>query len=162
MEDQEEIPSKSAVKREMTALQKLGESLVDLNNDQLDKMKLPDFLLDAVLKAKTISARGGRKRQLQYIGKMMRSVEDTDAIDRAVRAIHQEGHDDNARFRLTEIWRDRLIKDGDDALSELLQEYPDADRGQIRQLVRNANKEATKDKPPKSARALFKLLRNTI
>lgn len=162
IEDKEETPSKSALKREMTALQKLGEALVDLTEPQLSKLALPDLLLEAVLQAQSISARGGRKRQLQYIGKLMRKVEDPEAIATALQQINDGSNAEKARFRRIENWRDRFLENGDQTLDEFVREHPEADRGQIRQLVRNAHKEKTADKPPKSARALFQLLRDTI
>lgn len=80
-------PSKTQRKRDATALQNLGEQLVKLTPTQLNRIPLPDEVLAAVRMARTISQRGGRKRQLQYIGKLMRQIDDPDAIRAALRAV---------------------------------------------------------------------------
>ena len=162
-EDEEEIilVSKSQLKRESEALQKLGEELVELPASQLAKIPMPEELADAVDLARRISARGGRKRQLQYIGKVMRQI-DAEPIEKAMDALRNEHLRENARLHTLEQWRDRLIAEGDAALSELLEHQPNADRQHLRQLMRNAQQEAKKNKPPKSARELFRYLREVM
>jgi ribosome-associated protein len=159
-EPEEEIiyVSKSQMKREMHALQALGEELVKLPNDQFDKMELPDDLRNAILEARRIHQRGAHKRQLQYIGRLMRDI-DAEPIQEQLDTLR--GHSQRAAQQLHHIerWRDRLLHEGDAALEELLQQYPDADRQNLRQLQRNAHKETLANKPPRAARALFRYLR---
>lgn len=161
--DDEEIiyVSKSQLKRESHALQALGEELVELPAAKLEKIPLPEELAEAVALARRIKARGGRKRQLQYIGKLMRKI-DEEPIRQAMDQIKGESTRETARLHKLEQWRDRLLEEGDSALAELLGEYPDADRQHLRQLMRNAQREKKQNKPPKSARELFRYLRELM
>ncbi|MDP2786811.1 MAG: ribosome biogenesis factor YjgA [Pseudomonadota bacterium] len=157
-EDDENIVSKSQRKRESTALQDLGEELFELSRDQLKKMDLPDSLLSALLEAKRLTPRHeAMRRQMQYVGKVMRNIE-TEPIDQQLAVIRGESNIAKAAFHGMENWRTRLIEN-DSALNEWLALHPDTDVQQIRQLIRNARKEAAEAKPPKSSRALFKLIR---
>ncbi|OYY94393.1 MAG: hypothetical protein B7Y41_06000 [Hydrogenophilales bacterium 28-61-23] len=157
-EDDENIVSKSQRKRESTALQDLGKELFELSRDQLKKMDLPELLLSALLEAKRLTSHGAMRRQMQYIGKVMRDVE-TEPIEQQLAVIRGESNIAKAAFHALETWRTRLIED-DPALNEWLALHPDTDVQQFRQLIRNARKEAAENKPPKSSRALFKLLRD--
>ncbi|MGM0593119.1 MAG: ribosome biogenesis factor YjgA [Pseudomonadota bacterium] len=150
--------SKSEMKRESHALQALGEELVKLPDAQLATIPMPEQLADAVALARRIKARGGRKRQLQYIGKIMRKI-DPEPIQQAMAGLKNEAHKETAKLHRLEQWRDRLIAEGDTALAPLLDEYPYADRQHLRQLIRNAQREQKQNKPPKSSRELFRYLR---
>jgi ribosome-associated protein len=162
-DDDEEIiyVSKSQLKRESHALQELGEELVELSASKLAKIPLPDELAEAIDLARKIKQRGGRKRQLQYIGKLMRKI-DAEPIQQAMDALKNDSAKETARQHKLEQWRDRLVAEGDKALAELLDELPDADRQHLRQLVRNAQREAKQNKPPKSAREIFRYLRDLM
>ncbi len=153
--------SKSQRKREMTSLQAMGEELVKLPQDQFKKIELPESLYDAITEARHIRQHGAHKRQLQYIGKLMRDV-DAAPIREQIDTI--TGHSKQAAQTLHHIerWRDKLLTEGDQALAALVEEYPQADRQYLRQLQRNAQKEARANKPPKSARLLFKYLRELM
>lgn len=153
--------SKSQLKRESEALQTLGEELVELPASKLAKIPMPEELADAVELARRITARGGRKRQLQYIGKVMRKI-NAEPIEAAMEALRNEHLRENARLHTLEQWRDRLINEGDAALAELLEQQANLDRQHLRQLMRNAQQEAKKNKPPKSARELFRYLREAM
>jgi len=155
--DSEEI-SKSQRKRDMHALQDLGRQLVELPREQFEKITLEEGLHDAILEARRIHQHGARKRQLQYIGKLMRGL-DAEPIREQLDTLL--GHSKRAAQTLhhLERWRDRLLAEGDVALTELLDEHPQADRQYLRQLLRNAQRENHAGKPPKSARALFRYLR---
>lgn len=153
-----EPKSKSQLKRDMTALQELGEALVKLPASQLDTIPLPENLHAAVHAARAITERGARKRQLQYIGKVMRQI-DAAPIQEAFDALHNRSQQATTQFHRLERWRDRLLGEGDAALSEFLTAYPNADSQHLRQLLRNAEREATAGKPPSAARALFRYLR---
>lgn len=161
-DDEEEILiSKSQLKRESHALTDLGKELVELHQNKLDKIPLDEKLQDAIALVHRVKARGGRKRQLQYIGKLLRTA-DIEPILAAMDGLKLEDAQENARLHRLEQWRDRLLEEGDTALSELLSQHPDADRQHLRQLLRNAQKEQSQNKPPKSARELFKYLRDNI
>ncbi len=151
------LVSKSQRKRESTALQDLGKELFELSRDQLKKMNLPEALLEALLEAKRLTSHGAMRRQMQFIGKVMRDI-DIEPINQQLAAIRGESNIAKAAFHALENWRTRLIED-DAALTEWLLAHPDTDVQQIRQLIRNARRETAEAKPPKSSRALFKLLR---
>ncbi len=155
------LPSKSQLKRESEALQKIGEQLIALKPQDLDSMQLPEKLDAAVREARRLNARSGLKRQKQYIGKIMREI-DSDAVIRQLQHIRHRHDASNAAFKKTEYWRDRLISDDRQALTEVLQQFPNMDRQHINQLVRQAKKEATADKPPAAARKLFRYLREFV
>ncbi len=154
----EEAPSKSQVKRDLKALQDLGEALVPLPESQLRSIPLPEKLLDAVLQAKTIRAHGGLKRQLQYIGKLMREV-DAEPIRAFLEQQAQQARTQNQQFHRLESLRDELLTEGDPAVQTYCEKHPEADRQRLRQWIRQAQKEAQQQKPPKAARQLFQYLR---
>ena len=152
--------SKSEIKRQMTALQKLGEELVGLPKDKLDKLSLPENLRDAVDQAKRITAHGGLRRQMQYIGRLMRLI-DAQPIAAQLEQWRSRHNEDNAVFHRMERWRARLLET-DTAITEFISDYPNSDPQQLRTLVRNCRREAGLAQPPKSNRALFKLIRSII
>lgn len=160
-DDEQPPKSKSAIKREMTALQKIGEQLVDLSASQLAKTPMPEELQDAVELAQRLKHREGRRRQLQYIGKLMRNI-DTDEIVEKLAFFNQEGELYRQHFHQLERWRDRLLAEGDAVLNELVQQHPILDRQHLRQLIRLAQKEAQQSKAPATARKLFKYLRESL
>jgi ribosome-associated protein len=151
--------SKSKRKREVTALQDLGEELLKLNPAQLEQIPLPENVRSAIDEAIKMSAHGALRRQKQFIGKLMRNV-DAAPIQAALDAIKEHGHTSVARFRELERWRDRLLAEGDAAISAFVETYPQADRARLRTLARNAQAEQTRDEAPKSARTLFRYLRD--
>lgn len=159
LEEEETGPSKSAVKREMTARQKLGEALVGLSPRELARMPLEDEgLLRAIAQARDIRSNSGRRRQMQYIGKLMRQI-DPQPIAAALEALHQQHQQDVGRFHELETLRDELLQQGSAGLGTLLEHYPDADRQRVRQLLMQYEKESRGGKPPAAARKLFKYLR---
>ena len=162
-DDQEEFEtkSKSQVKRELHALQDIGEQLTRLNNSQLARFDLPEAVLSAILDCQSISSYGARKRQLKYIGKLLRDVDMDDAIQRLNLLTQHKAQDAQALHKL-ENWRERLINEGDAALSELLTEYPEIDRQHLRQLLRSIDKETKQNQPPKSYRKLFQYLKEQL
>lgn len=151
-------PSKSALKREMHALQALGEAIVGLSDGELAHIPLEGELAEAIQTARRIKSHEGRRRQLQYIGKLMRRT-DTDAIAAAYADL-QSGHQQrNQQFHELEHWRDALVERGADAMGEVLERFPDADRQHLRQLLIAAGKERAAGQPPAAARKLFRYLR---
>lgn len=152
--------SKSKVKRELHALQDLGRELVELPDKQLVKIPLPEPLLQAIREARTMS-RGARQRQLRYIGGLL-PHEDVDLIRAALHEVLHPGREAVERFHGVERSRDELLAGGEEAVTKFIERFPDADRQQLRRLVRNAHKEQKENKPPKSARLLFKFLRNLL
>lgn len=159
MHDPDQV-SKSQRKREMLALQDLGEELVALGAQRLAQLDLPAQLLEAVLAAKRISKFGGLRRQMQYIGRLMREV-DAAPIRARLDAWNGASASENARLHQIERWRARLVED-ERALGELLAEHPHADSRRLRSLIRNTKREAEGGKPPRSSRLLFHELREIL
>lgn len=152
--------SKTQRKREMHALQDLGEELVGLSELRLDELHLPDRLHNAVLEAKRISKFGALRRQMQFIGKLMR---DADAPAIAARLEMWKGHslEQTAHLHRLERWRDRLL-DSDEALAELAAAHPGCDLQRVRTLIRNARREHAHNEAPASFRELFQVLKEII
>ncbi|MCE9633591.1 MAG: DUF615 domain-containing protein [Methylophilales bacterium] len=149
--------SKTQQKQLMHNLQVLGEALVALPVAKLKQIELPDNLREAIMDAQRITAHGGRRRQLQYVGKLMRNV-DPEPIQLKLDQWNGNHNAETARLHRLENWRQRLIDD-DAALSEFLALHANTDVQHLRNLIRNARKEASLNKPPKSSRELFKVLR---
>ena len=158
-QEQEHLISKSQLKREAHALLELGKKLVQLDKASLEKIPLPDNLLDAINNAKKIRQHGALKRQMQFIGKLMRKT-DAEPIQAAYEAATNHYRADTRQLHMLENWRDRLLAEGDSALGELLKQFPDADRQHLRQLMRSAKKERELNKPPRAARELFQYLKS--
>lgn len=156
-QEDDEGPSKSQLKREAHALLELGRTLVELPEGRLAALPLDDKLRDAVQLARRIHARSGRKRQIQYIGKLLRNGDPQPVID-ALEAIQQEDRRAARAFHQLEDWRERFIHEGDEAVGDWLAQYPDSDRQQLRQLIRQAQKDYRENRT-KGPRALFRFLR---
>jgi ribosome-associated protein len=150
----DEIVSKTKRKQEMLELQALGVALVALPEAQLDF--LPPELHQAVLEAKRISAHEGRRRQLQYIGRLMREV-DPAPIRARLDALTGSSSQANARHKRIEALRKRLLAD-DEALTQFAATHPTADLQTLRNLIRNSRKEYEEGRPPRAYRELFRLL----
>lgn len=153
-------PSKTKLKKDMHALQEIGERLVELDAKKLAEFDLPENLADAIRFARTIDKHGARRRQLQYIGKLMRQV-DVSPIQEKLATWNQTSLQQTARLHHLERWRERLLND-DAAFTEFAQKHPNADLQQLRVLIRNTHKEKTANKPPKSYRLLFQTLQLVI
>ena len=150
-------PSKSQLKRDMDALQDMGARLVDLGTDQLKKIDMPDNLREAVREAKRITQHGALRRQLQYIGKLMRSI-DPAPIQAALDEIDGVSAAANARMHAIERLRERLLED-ESVLNEIARRTTTTDFQHLRQLRRNALKEKAEGKPPRAFRELYRVLR---
>ena len=156
-QDYEELPkSKSQIKREMHELQVLGKKLVELPDKQLGHVPISDKLREAIISAKSMKLTA-LKRQVKYIGGLMPD-EDSEAIRSALEKLKQPHRKEVEAFHEVEQWRDRLLQGDDMLLDELVNKYKSLERQRVCQLIRNAKKEQTLHKPPKSARLLFKYL----
>jgi ribosome-associated protein len=152
--------SKTRRKKESQALQDLGAELVALPGERLAAIDLPDFLRDAVMDARRITGFEARRRQMQYIGKLMRKV-DAEPIRVRLEAWKSPERAQVAQFKRVETWRERLLGE-EGALEELLREHPRADRSQLDALIRDVLREREENRPPKSFRALFQALRAVL
>ena len=154
---QDEPTSKTRRKKDMQALQDVGAELVELNEQQLATMQLPESLLAAVQEARRLSKHEAKRRQMQYIGRLMRDIDAAPIRDK-LEEWKGQGREHTAQLHALERWRDELMA-GDPALARFLGEYPGADSQQLRTLIRNARREQAGALPPKSYRELFRVLR---
>lgn len=165
MHDQDDItdwqdlpPSKSQLKRDAHALMKLGADLAEISREDWLKLALPEELVDALEESRRIRSHGAHKRQMQYIGKLMRDI-DPAPIQQYFEQQRLESRRQIKKHHRLEEWRDRLLEEADAAIQEFMTHYPQADRQHLRQLVRQARKESEQDKPGRSSRSLFRYLR---
>ncbi len=156
--------SRSQNRRAALDVLALGEKLVALTPAQLARLPVPEDLLPHIAEAKRITAHIAHKRQLAFLAKHMRREDDAvlDALRDALDVNSDTSRREVAMLHRVEDWRERLMKDGDKALGALLDEYPQADRQQLRTLVRNAQAERAKNKPPRAFREIYQTLRTLM
>ncbi len=144
----------------MNELQKLGEELVNEARDRVKRVPMPEDVRDAILECQLIKDHEGRRRQMQYVGKKMRTLDEEEvaAIQRTIDSWKGLSKADTAAMHAMERRRDKLLTD-DKALTVLLQENPELDVQHIRTLIRNARKEQAENKPPKAYREIFQILK---
>lgn len=157
-------PSRKQNRREALEVLSLADALAALSENQLGRLPIPEGLLPHIADARRITSHIARKRQLAFLAKQMRreSDETLEAIRDAMDAGGAAARMETAQMHRAEAWRERLLGEGDAALAELLDTYPDADRQRLRQLVRNALAEREKKKPPAAFRELFRELRDVF
>lgn len=151
-------PSKTQKKKLMLSLQDLGAELVTLNDAQLASIDLPEGLRDAIIDARSMRKFEARRRQLQYIGKLMRDI-DPEPIRARLDGWKASSREHTARLHCIERWRERLIGD-DTALGEFIAAHPKADAERLRMLILGCRAESADNRPPRSFRALFQLIRD--
>jgi ribosome-associated protein len=154
-------PSKSQRKREMLAVQELGKTLVELPASELAQIPLEPRLADAIEAARHITIHEAKRRQLQYIGRLMRDT-DLAEIEQALDKIHRKNQSSKAQFHQIERWRDKLITEKDTALQELQEKFPLCDRQKLRQLIRKARDDRETGKNSGAETELFRYLRELI
>ena len=152
-----ERPNKTQLKRDMKVLHDLGRALVELAPSRLEEVTLSTRMYDAVFMAKKLK-KAALQRQLRFISGIM-SEEDVETIQRQLKQIALPHQQETEAFHELEEWRDKLIAGDNNLMNELVNQFTNADRQHLRQLVRNASKEAEQNKPPKSSRLLFKYLK---
>ena len=133
--------------------------MIDLKPHQLDSIEMDENLRDAIDEAKRLKPRSGAlKRQFQYIGKLMR-FEDADVIEKGINGCDLKHEEYNKIFHRLERWRDRLLDNDEGMIDVILAEYPHTDIQHLRQLIRNTQREISKNKPPLTSKRLFRYLR---
>ena len=153
-----EEKSRTQLKEDMKSLQLLGETIVKLPLERINKIDMPDVLREAVCLARTLTKHEARRRQMQYIGTLMRKI-DAELISRFVDDINRGSKNESREFNKLEKLRDDLMNGREGAMEQVLEIYPGVDRQHLRQLVRNAVKEKEKEQSPKPSRALFRYLK---
>jgi ribosome-associated protein len=158
--EEDDFISKTRRKRQMRDLQDVGAALVDLSEEQLARMELPEMLLDAVLACRHITKHEARRRQMQYIGRIMRGIDSAPIAER-LRAFEAPSKRDTALLHLAEKWRQELLAD-DEAFARFAQEFPEADVSRLKNLVKGAKEEKRAARPPKCFRELFHAVNTLI
>jgi ribosome-associated protein len=155
-------PSKSALKRQSHDLQALGLDVAELSEQRLAATPMPEALREAILAYRKTRSHEGRRRQLQYVGKLMRSADEA-VLREAVAAAKLGSARETLALHEAERWRAELIAD-DEALTRWMQQHPDTDTQQLRSLVRAARRDATvpEARQPKSHRELFQLVKAAL
>ena len=156
-EEEQVAPSKTRIKKQMHELRDLGKDLTELGKDQLAQLDIPENLRDAIREMKSINKFGAQRRQIQYIGKLMREVDPAPILAK-LDAWKGKSQHHIAHLHQIERWRDRLME-SDGALTELLAAHPEADAQRLRTMIRNAHKEMEAGKPPRNYREIFQALR---
>jgi ribosome-associated protein len=159
-EQEYERPSKSELKRQMSALQALGAALIAEPRDRVKRVPMPEDVRDAILECQLITNHEGRRRQLQFVGKKMRTLDEAEvaAIQQAIDSWKGASKADTAAMHALERRREKLLTD-DKVLTTLLAENPELDAQHLRTLIRNARKEQAENKPPKAYREIFQILK---
>lgn len=159
-EQEYDRPSKSELKRQMTALQKLGQELVDAPRDRVKRVPMPEDVRDAILECQTITNHEGRRRQMQFVGKKMRTLDEEEIalIQKTIDSWKGASKSETAAMHSLERKREKLLAK-DEALTELMAENPELDVQHLRTLIRNARKEQAENKPPKAYREIFQILK---
>ena len=159
-EQEYERPSKSELKRQMNALQELGEALVAEPRDRVKRVPMPEDVRDAIPECQTITNHEGRRRQMQFVGKKMRTLDEAEValIQKTIDGWKGASKADTAAMHALERRREKLLAD-DKALTVLLSENPELDVQHLRTLIRNARKEQAENKPPKAYREIFQILK---
>ena len=152
-------PNKTQIKKDMAVLFALSEEMSELSATQLKTLELPENINKAVVEVSGMPHKGARKRLLKFITGQLNKIEVEPILEKLARMKSKSAHAVR-EHHVVERWRDRLIAGGAEVLTELLNEQPHADRQQLRQLLRNIQKEAEAAKPPKSSRLLYRYLKN--
>jgi ribosome-associated protein len=160
-EQEYERPSKSEAKRQSLEVQKLGEELVNEARDRVKRVPMPEDVRDAILMCQTITNHEGRRRQMQFVGKKMRTLDEEEIaiIQRTIDSWKGMSKADTAALHALERRREKLLAD-DKALTVLSTEHPELDVQHLRTLIRNARKEQAENKPPKAYREIFQILKD--
>jgi ribosome-associated protein len=162
LEEIPEEPSKSQRKRESDALQQLGVQLTLTTPTILKKCELPEELIAALNEYRRLpNKHGAQRRQLQFIGKLMRELDDA-SVEHIHRQLNLDVDLEKRRFHRLEILRDQLLMGDNDTLQQALAQHPQLKAKEVAQLIRQARKEEELNQPPGSARKLFKLLRDAL
>lgn len=163
-DEEDTRPSKTRLKQQSHDLQKLGQQLAELSQDQLDRTEMPESLRDALELYRHTRSHEGKRRQMQYVGKLMRQVDEA-PLREAVAAAELGTAEQALQLHELERWRAELIAD-DDALTRWMAAFPDTDAQQLRSLVRAARRDTAalgpEDRQPRSVRDLFQFIKPIV
>ena len=158
--EEDDFISKTQRKRQMTELQDVGAALVELSPEQIKRLDLPEDLREAVLECKRINKHEAKRRQMQYIGKLMRHIDAAPIVEQ-LSALQAPSRKQTALFHVAEKWRDEIMRD-DTAVARFASEFPAANQQRLRALAGAAREEKSKGRAPKHVRELFHAINTTV
>ncbi|OZG70548.1 hypothetical protein BTA51_25795 [Hahella sp. CCB-MM4] len=154
-------PSKTSKKKAMQALQDLGKELAQLRQEQLDELPISDRLKDALIDYQKFPSHEAKRRQLQYIGKLMRDV-DEEELQPYLDKFREGSTTQTALHHSAERWREQLLSGGNEALTEFVDEHPGGDVQHLRHLIRNTQKDIEQNKNRGAAKKLYRYIRDML
>jgi len=162
--EEQDLPSKSALKRQMSELQSLCDTISKLKPDEIMSFDLPESLQESLITAGRLKSSNARNRQLRHASKMLSSCDEalTNQLKDHFEDQHKQAQTNTRRHKLVETWRDKIMENPDEQINVLVQQFPEADRQEIRTLARLAVKEKSLGKKPEQQRKLFRYLRDNV
>ena len=158
--EKDSVVSKTELKKDSKKIQQFGRKISELTINNIEAFKFPLNIYEAVIGLKNLKSNSAKKRQVQYLGKLLREIDLTDAF-LVMKQLKVSSQKEIQRNHIIEGWRDKLLSNND-SITEFIDEYPKIDRQSLRQTVSNAQKEKKDNKPPKHSRQLFKLIKDII
>ena len=158
--DKDSVVSKTELKKDSKNIQKFGKRISELTINNIQAFKFPLTIYEATIGLKNLKSNSAKKRQVQYLGKLLREIDLTDAF-LVMKQLEVGSQKEIQRNHIIEGWRDKLLSNND-SITEFFDEYPKVDRQSLRQTISNAQKEKKGNKPPKYSRQLFKLIKDII
>jgi len=155
-----DIISKTELKKDSKKIQAFGRSVADLSNDAIKKFNFPVNIQEAIKEFKTIKSNSAKKRQAQYLGKLLRDIDLTEAYT-VMEQLRTHSQKEIQANHYIEKWREKLLSDKE-AITEFISLYPESDSQSLRQLINNSLKEKNLNRPPKSYRQLFQIIKEII
>ena len=158
--DKNDVISKTELKKDSKKIQDFGRKISGLTINNIEAFKFPSNIYDATIDLKNLKSNSAKKRQVQYLGKLLREIDLTNAF-LVMKQLEVSSQKEIQRNHIIEGWRDKLLSNND-SITEFIDEYPKIDRQSLRQTVSNAQKEKKDNKPPKHSRQLFKLIKDIV
>jgi ribosome-associated protein len=158
--DKDSVTSKTELKKDSKKIQQFGRKISELTINNIEEFKFPLNIYEATIDLKNLKSNSAKKRQVQYLGKLLREIDLTDAFI-IMKQLKVSSQKEIQRNNIIEGWRNKLLNNNN-SITEFVDEYPEIDRQSLRQTISNAQKEKIKNKPPKYSRQLFKLIKDII
>mgnify|MGYP000235754880 FL=1 len=158
--DKNSVVSKTELKKDSKKIQQFGRKISELTINNIEAFKFPLNIYEATIDLKNLKSNSAKKRQVQYLGKLLREIDLTDAFI-IMKQLKVSSQKEIQRNNIIEGWRNKLLNNNN-SITEFVDEYPEIDRQSLRQTISNAQKEKIKNKPPKYSRQLFKLIKDII
>ena len=158
--EKDSVVSKTELKKDSKKIQQFGRKISDLTINNIEAFKFPLNIYEAVIGLKNLKSNSAKKRQVQYLGKLLREIDLTDAF-LVMKQLKVSSQKEIQRNHIIEGWRDKLLSNNN-SITKFVDEYPKIDRQSLRQTISNAQKEKKEDKGPKYSRQLFKLIKDIV